>query len=175
MNRPYSGGPVSRDYVELWHGAELLFRKGMTGESGAQWLFFSAMLLLSFCLEAFLNFAGPLVFGTIWSEGDRPLNSKDIRAQLKLVAAGCGVDLSQRKKCWKVAENLIDLRQGVAFDVQFEAGPSSPDDDMSRLCRPWGLYGDSKVLQNYQAELKALLASLYEGLPQRPPGDVLSG
>src|SRR4051812_40942421 len=138
-----SDADAPRTYTELWHGADVLIRKGLADQPGSQWVFLSVLLMLSLCLEAYLNFAGPLMFGSIWSEGERPLSRKSAKARLRVIAAACGVELCGGRKYWTVASNLLDLRESMTqarqpnlptAQTRDEDGPPSLNSSWGRHC-----------------------------------------
>lgn len=115
--------PSALTYVELWRGAELLIRKAGEEQSGSRWVFLSVLMLLSFCLEAYLNHAGPLLFGAAWNEGRQPHRDKEVKARLRLVCAACGVTLAAPCKYRTVALTLLELRESLGHATQVRLAP----------------------------------------------------
>ena len=163
-------------YEELWQGADLLVRKGLVseGEGSSRWLFFSALLMLSFCLEAYLNFAGPLVFGASWSQGPQALVQRSVKDRLRLIATACGVELQGQHKYWTVAGTLLDLRESLTQPRQRRAGLVSllPEGKSAQLPPTWAAHCQPSVVRDYQYELRLMLERVHAGLPARPAGQL---
>jgi len=165
-------------YEELWQGADLLVRKGLVseGEGSSRWVLFSALLMLSFCLEAYLNFAGPLVFGASWSQGPQALAQRSVKDRLRLIATACGVELQGRHKYWTVAGTLFELRDSLTQPQQRRAGFVSlpPQDKPAPLPPTWAAHCQPAVVRDYQSELRVMLERMHAGLPARPAGRLFS-
>ena len=172
--------PSALTYVELWRGAELLIRKAGEGQSGSRWVFLSVLMLLSFCLEAYLNHAGPLLLGAAWNEGRQPHRDKDVKARLRLVCAACGVTLEAPCKYRTVALTLLELRESLGQATQVRLAPPgvtpsrrpAPPDSASdpaelALDPAWSPYCERSVVLEYRTQLRSLLAKLHAGLPQQ--------
>lgn len=170
-------------YVELWRGAELLIRKAGQEQSGSRWVFLSALMLLSFCLEAYLNHAGPLLFGAAWNEGRQAHGGKDVKARLRLVCAACGVELEAPHKYRTVALTLLELRGslGQATQVRLQMPgtssvrrtvPSESALDPAELAfdPAWAPYCERGVVLEYRVQLRSLLAKLHARLPRQERG-----
>ncbi|WP_413458896.1 hypothetical protein [Herbaspirillum huttiense] len=175
--------PSALTYVELWRGAELLIRKAGEEQSGSRWVFLSVLMLLSFCLEAYLNHAGPLLFGAAWNEGRQAHSNKDVKARLRLVCAACAVKLEAPYKYRTVALTLLELREslGQATQVRLSAPgettarrplpPDSASDPAELALDPaWSPYCERNVVLEYRTQLRSLLAKLHAGLPQQGRG-----
>ena len=164
-------------YAELWHGADVLIRKGGEDEASSRWVFLSALLMLSLCLEAYLNHAGPLLFGSTWSEGPQALVHKNVRARLALICTACGVEWSARRKYWTVASTLIDLRTSLvlARQTRLNAAADTRTQEQSGVVDPsWSPYCNRAVVLDYRAELRSLLASIHGRLPAQGRGNLFT-
>lgn len=172
--------PSALTYVELWRGAELLIRKAGEEQSGSRWVFLSVLMLLSFCLEAYLNHAGPLLLGAAWNEGRQPHRDKDVKAKLRLVCAACGVTLEAPYKYRTVALTLLELRESLGHATQVRLAPpgvapsrrpalpeSASDPAELALDPAWSPYCERSVVLEYRTQLRSLLAKLHAGLPQQ--------
>lgn len=185
MNRPVFAddptfAPSTPTYVELWRGADLLIRKAGEEQSGSRWVYLSVLMMLSFCLEAYLNYAGPLLFGARWNEGRQAHGAQDARAKLRLVCAACGVEPDVPHKYRTVALTLLELRcsLGRATQVRLQppgeptarraltsTGANDPDD--LALDPAWSPYCERSVVLDYRMQLRSLLARLHARLPQQ--------
>lgn len=169
--------PGSLTYVELWRGAEVLIRKAGEEQSGSRWVYLSVLMMLSFCLEAYLNHAGPLLFGAGWNEGRQAHGTQDARSKLLLICAACGVELEPPRKYRTVALTLLELRHSLGQATQVRLPPPGTptarrslsamagDPDELALDPAWSPYCERSVVLDYRAQLRSLLAKLHARLP----------
>ncbi|MCP1575954.1 MULTISPECIES: hypothetical protein [Herbaspirillum] len=170
---PHDDAPTLT-YVQLWQGAEVLIRKGGEEEAGSRWVFLSALLMLSLCLEAYLNHVGPLLFGASWSEGDQAPATKDAKARLRLVCAACGVALEAPHKYRTVALTLLELRASLAEATQVRLPPLESEQRRGAEPDPaWSPYCRRNVVLDYRSQLRLLLGRLQAGLPAQARSSLL--
>ncbi|WP_343649566.1 hypothetical protein [Herbaspirillum sp.] len=164
---PLPPDPQTLTYVELWNGAEILIRKAGEEVSGSRWVFLSALLMLSFCLEAYLDHAGPLLFGAAWREGKAAHAAKDAKLRLTLVCAACGVQLEARHTYRTVALTLLELRAslGQATQLRLPQGKAIRGAGNTPPAPAWAAYCRRNVVLDYRAQLRLLLGKLHARLP----------
>lgn len=167
---PLPQDPQTLTYVELWNGADLLIRKAGEEVAGSRWVFLSALVMLSFCLEAYLDYAGSLLFGAAWREGDAPHAGQAVQRRLALVCAACGVQLEARHTYRTVAMTLLELRASLTQATQMRLPQSQQARREAPADPAWAPYCRRNVVLDYRAQLRILLGKLHAGLPAAERG-----
>ena len=157
-------------YADLWHASRCVLEKGIEDKTGSFWQFLSSITLSAFAFEAFLNYAGSHSF-VCWNELERKLS---VDAKLALLCEEFDLVFCKSKRPMQTCIELFIFRNTIAhgkseyLEDTFDVNPSHIKKyAQDYLSLDWeNKVKDEKFAKRVREDLKAIMQTIYEKLPQ---------